>query len=221
MATPAQILANRANAQLSTGPTTAACKAAVSQNATPFGVFLPHENPEEFAALLASLEDEHAPETPTEKFLVTEMARAQWKLARIEAMEAAVFVSASITELLNKPNNLPMQLDRYAASARRAWHKALDALVKYRAAVAADDVRYSRVRRNLAQAEVNEIMAAPLPSVPCRAPQPEYKSKPIPADLALELDRHMRRDHLFDPKNDASQMSKRLRKWFEQAAAAA
>ena len=64
-------------------------------------------------------------------------------------------------------------------------------------------------------------MAAPLPSVPCRAPQPEYKSKPIPADLAFELDRHMRRDPLFDPKNDASQMSKRLQKWFAQAASAA
>ena len=45
---------------------------------------------EDFANLLASLEDEYQPETASETFLITEMARAQWKLGRIEAIEAAV-----------------------------------------------------------------------------------------------------------------------------------
>jgi hypothetical protein len=236
MATLAQALANKTNAQLSTGPKTEAGKAAVSQNATSHGLsstrffFLPHENPEEFAALLVALEEEHEPQTPTEKFLVTEMARAQWKLTRIEHMEAAVLAgivaagpqdpwAAFATELQNKPNNALAQLDRYAASARRNWHKALDTLIKYRDAVATDELIYSRVRANHAEAEVNEMIAEPLPCVPSPAPQPEYHSKPMPADLACELERHMRRDPLFDPKNDSSQMSRRLRKWFDKAAA--
>ena len=237
MATPAQILASRANAQLSTGPRTEAGKAAVSQNATSHGLsstrfrFLPHENPAHFAGLLASLEDEHQPETPTEKFLVTEMARAQWRLARIEAIEASVLTNAAAAteepwaaiaaEFQNKAGDAIARLDRYAASARRAWHKALDTLIHYRAAVAVGDVRDSRIRRNLAEAEVNEILSAPLPCVPSPAPQPEYNSKPMPADLASELQRHLRRDPLFSPETDASQMSKRLRKWFAQAASAA
>ena len=39
MATTAQILANRQNAEVSTGPVTAAGRARVSQNATRFGLF--------------------------------------------------------------------------------------------------------------------------------------------------------------------------------------
>jgi hypothetical protein len=160
------------------------------------------------------------------------MARAQWKLTRIEHMEATVLAGvmaascrpqepwAAITdELQNKAGNALKQLDRYAASARRAWHKAVDTLVKYRDAVATDELTYSRVRANLAEAEVNEIMAAPLPCVPAPAPQPEYKSNPMPIDLANELKGHLRRDPLFDPKNDSSQMSKRLQEWFDKAAA--
>jgi hypothetical protein len=50
--------------------------------------FLPHENPEDFATLLNGLEDEFQPESASEKSLITEMARAQWKLGRIEAIEA-------------------------------------------------------------------------------------------------------------------------------------
>src|SRR5688572_19199204 len=227
MATPAQALANKTNAQLSTGPKTEAGKAAVSQNATSHGLssarffFLPHENPEEFAALLVALEEEHEAQTPSEKFLITEMARAQWKLTRIEHMEATVLAGimaassspqepwAAITEKLqNEPGNALKQLDRYAASARRAWHKAVDTLMKYRDAVIDDELTYSRIRANHAEAEVNEIMAAPLPSVPSPepAPQPDYKSNPMPIDLANELKGHLRRDLLFDPKNDASQM---------------
>ena len=61
MASTAQVLANRANARLSTGPKTEAGKAAVSQNAASHGLssgsftLLPHENPEEFNQLLESL----------------------------------------------------------------------------------------------------------------------------------------------------------------------
>jgi hypothetical protein len=127
--------------------------------------------------------------------------------------------SAVTDELQNKPNSALKQLDRYAASARRAWHKALDALMKYRDAVIDDELAWSRIRRNHAEAEAHELIAEPLPSVPSPAPQPEYKSKPMLLDLACELERHMRRDPLFDPRNDASQMSKRLQKWFQKTAA--
>jgi hypothetical protein len=38
----------------------------------------------------------------------------------------------------------------------------------------------------------------------------------MPQSLRTEWDRHKRRDPLFDPHFDRSQMSKDLRKWFEK-----
>ena len=239
MATTAQVLANRANAQQSTGPKTEAGKAAVSQNATSHGLscarffFLPHENPEDFATLLAGLEDEYQPESASEKFLITEMARAQWKLGRIEAIEAAVLAGAGAkvaadtndpwaaiaTEFQSTTGDALLKLERYATSARRVWHKSLDTLLKLRAAMSTSDVRYSRVRRNLSDMALNELLSAPLPGEPVYFAQLEQKNKtnPMPAHLEKELQSHKRRDPLFDPKNDASQMSRELRKWIEAA----
>jgi hypothetical protein len=37
----------------------------------------------------------------------------------------------------------------------------------------------------------------------------------MPTHLERELAAHRRRDPLFDPRMDASQMSKELRKWFQ------
>jgi hypothetical protein len=49
------------------------------------------------------------------------------------------------------------------------------------------------------------------------APEPPpAPQKPMPEHLRRELEAHKRRDALFGPKNDASQMSKVLRHWFEK-----
>jgi hypothetical protein len=44
------------------------------------------------------------------------------------------------------------------------------------------------------------------------------KAKPMPPQLAAELDSHKRRDPYFDPEMDRSQMSKQLRRWFDKLA---
>ena len=236
MATPAQTLANRANAQHSTGPKTEGGKAAVAQNSTSHGLssvgftLLPHENPEAFVELKRSIEEQWEPETATEYFLVTEMVRAQWRLVRIEAIEAAVLTGAGeaehdswaaiARELQSTTGDALMKLDRYAASARRAWHKSVEALLKQRAAADLAAVRHTRVRRNISEAEVNEFLTAPLPGEPPRHnPTPSCETKPLPVHLQRELQAHKRRDPLFDPRLDASQMSKELRKWFEASRA--
>ena len=236
MATTAQVLANRANSQHSTGPKTEAGKSAVSQNATSHGLssarffLLPHENPEDFDTLLSGLEDEFQPESATEKFLVTEMARAQWKLGRIEAIEAAVLSQAAAadsndpwaaiaTEFQSTAGDALAKLDRYAASARRVWHKSLDTLLKLRAAVSTSDVRYSRVRRNLSEMALNELLSAPLPGEPVYFAQIQQQNgtKPMPSHLQFELDYHKRNDPNFDPKTDTTKMGTELRKWFAAA----
>ena len=213
MASLAQIEANQANAQLSTGPRTEAGKAAVAHNrlthglASPGFFILPGEDPEEFLALRAAFHVEYRPVTATELFLVDEMTHARWKLPRIAPMEAAilsghevpiagVFLHAPAADALQK-------LGRYEAAIRRGW---------YRAHTALQALRRESARQT---APKQSPVAPPPPADP--DPEPICDSNPMPADLARELAAHKARDPLFDPVMDASQMSKRLRRWFERS----
>ena len=79
MASPAQIAANRANAQRSTGPRSVAGKNITRQNATTHGLcrhitLLDDDDPSEAQALLAELMAEHQPQGPTEEIIVFKMA---------------------------------------------------------------------------------------------------------------------------------------------------
>src|SRR5436190_21902750 len=83
MSTAPQILANRANAQSSTGPQTGPGKTRSSQNSLRHGLasgrmIIPGEDPEAFDALLADLVKDHKPGTPTEQLLVEQMAQNFW-----------------------------------------------------------------------------------------------------------------------------------------------
>jgi hypothetical protein len=242
MATAAQIAANRANAQRSTGPRTDTGKAAVAQNHLSHGLssktfsLLPVEDPSAFESLLTSLTQEHRPETPTETFLVEDMARAQWKLERALRIEAEILTPAenagtgwsAIAALFRNDcssEQALLKLNRYEQAARRAWHKALEQLLKLRAAVRSAVERDARTRRNEEQALMYQILNAPVPGRLARslgssaAAEPKNcDSNPMPVHLQRELDAHIRRDPLFNPRMDASQMSKELRKWFDRNA---
>jgi len=79
MASPAQIAANIANAQRSTGPRTEAGKSITSQNAATHGLCraitcLDDDDADEVQALLAALMAEHQPQGPTEEIFVFKMA---------------------------------------------------------------------------------------------------------------------------------------------------
>src|SRR5258707_8170864 len=94
MASPAQMEANRKNAQKSTGPKTPEGRAAVRLNGLKHGLnsailVLEGESQSDFENLLDSLEAEHQPATPTEVILVRQMAMAAWRLQRLFHMEAA------------------------------------------------------------------------------------------------------------------------------------
>src|ERR687886_2260783 len=96
MSSTAQILANRQNAALSSGPSTPEGKAASSKNATRHGLsgafaLLPNENLEELGQLAARIRDEFHPEGDTETFLVEQMIQARWKLLRIERFEGEAY----------------------------------------------------------------------------------------------------------------------------------
>ena len=88
--------ANRRNSAKSTGPRTAAGKAASRNNAYRHGmrsrsVVIPGEDRAAYERLLAEMKAEHQPNTKHELFLVRQMTDAQWRLERLKGIEAALF----------------------------------------------------------------------------------------------------------------------------------
>jgi hypothetical protein len=93
---PARLAANQANSKLSTGPRTDAGKAKTSLNAvktalTGRTVLLPGDDAEAYEQHLAAFTEEYKPAGLRESELVQSIADTYWRLARIPALEAALF----------------------------------------------------------------------------------------------------------------------------------
>ncbi|HMF75713.1 MAG TPA: hypothetical protein VK604_08645 [Bryobacteraceae bacterium] len=91
-----RVLANRANAQFSTGPTSFEGKAKVSLNAVKTGltgrtVLLPNEDAAEYQQYLGEYESELQPVGVRERDLVQSIADTMWRLRRIPGLEMALF----------------------------------------------------------------------------------------------------------------------------------
>ncbi len=131
----ARFNANRANSQSSTGPVTAAGRAASSQNHTKHGLarhngvfkLLSSEDPAGFEALQASLAEEHQPETETEVILVNEMAESNWLASRALNLQHICFDPQTGQVADCKLFSLYL---RYHTTHQRAFHKALNQLIK-------------------------------------------------------------------------------------------
>ncbi len=135
MSTEAQIAANQANAQLSTGPRTPEGKLAIAQNNLRHGFtgrfsVLPWEDHEEFQFLHRELAAEHRPVTATEEVLVEKMAQSYWLARRAIGMQRACFNQNS--PICERPKDLALFL-RYETTHDRAFHTALNQLLKLRA----------------------------------------------------------------------------------------
>ena len=104
-----RLLANQANAQLSTGPQTPAGKATSSLNAVKTGltghtVLLPSDNTAEYDRHVAAFNDEYQPVGLQECELVQSIADTFWRLRRIPILETAIFAKGRIefAELFNE-----------------------------------------------------------------------------------------------------------------------
>ncbi len=129
MATTAQILANRQNAENSLGPVTAAGKTRVSQNATKFGLFSVANfvRPEEqntFNEFESGYLAELAPGSPLEQTLAREIIHAAWRLRRCASLEVAPPDDLTDEEL----DRLQTSIDRARAAAQRTFHRSLKEL---------------------------------------------------------------------------------------------
>jgi uncharacterized protein YecA (UPF0149 family) len=129
MATTAQILANRQNAERSTGPVTAEGRARVSQNAAKLGLFSVANfvRPEEqdiFKEFETGYMAELSPVTPLEQTLAREILHAAWRLRRCAALEIAPPENMTDEEL----DRLQVSIDRARAAAQRTFHRSLKEL---------------------------------------------------------------------------------------------
>src|SRR5215207_2430552 len=96
MASPAQMAANRRNAQRSTGPRTEEGKKAVRHNAVTHGmtaqvIVLPHESSVDYHEIRASLIESYAPASTQELMLVDQIAAGYWRTIRARRFETAMF----------------------------------------------------------------------------------------------------------------------------------
>src|SRR5579884_3346442 len=129
MATTAQILANRQNAELSLGPATAEGRARVSQNATKFGLFSvanfvrPAER-DIFNQFESGYLAELAPATSLEQTLAREIIHAAWRLRRCANLEIAPPDDLTDEEL----DRLQASIDRARSAAQRTFHRSLKEL---------------------------------------------------------------------------------------------
>jgi hypothetical protein len=129
--------ANRANAQLSTGPSLAG-RAISSLNHTTHGLarhtngafkLLSTEDPAGFEAFKQSMLDEHQATTPTESILVNAMVESSWLAQRAQRLHDTCLNpdTGEITDTAKA--SLYM---RYHTTHTRAFHKSLNDLLKLR-----------------------------------------------------------------------------------------
>ena len=96
MATRKQIEANRRNAQLSTGPRTAAGKAVSRFNALKTGIdahlpIIPGERPEALESLTAEYRERFQPANTEQSLLVDVLVGYDWQLRRLRMSEAQLW----------------------------------------------------------------------------------------------------------------------------------
>jgi len=119
MATDKQIIANKQNAQLSTGPKTTSGKEIVSKNAIKHGIFtkdllissdIENESEDEYQSILNNLIDSLLPCNQMESMLVEKIAVDFWRLRRTIRFETGCIARAIESLLIDfysysRPNN--------------------------------------------------------------------------------------------------------------------
>jgi hypothetical protein len=151
MSTDAQIRANQANAQHSTGPKTEEGKSASSKNNFHHGLtgasfsVLSFEDPADFEHVLNGLRIEHQPATMTESILVENMARAYWLSKRALRCQDACFTDGNLT-MEEQTKRLALFI-RYQTTHDRAFHRNLTDLLKLRAEKRKEQIGFDSQKR--------------------------------------------------------------------------
>ncbi len=170
----AQLAANRANAQLSTGPTTEEGKAKSSMNALKHGltgktVLLPTDDSAEYERKLQARIDALKPATDEELTLVQSMVDAAWRLSRIQSLETGIMLKGQIEFASKFEDQSP---------ARRAQLIDVEAYLKYEKSIRNLQIQEARLHRRL---EKDQAELTRLQTIRKREELLASQANPIPA----------------------------------------
>jgi len=193
MASPAQILANRDNAQRSTGPKTETGKQTSSRNATRHGltgaqIVIPGEDSAAYEDLRQGLHDSFRPANDPERLLVEQIAAGSWRLQRAHRIEAAVLTklaedsdnpeAAIASAFIERPADLA-RIQRYVTAAHNAYYKALRELEKMQQKRRAEEEEMAMAAmHSLMQSKMQSRLAPPTGFVSKSSPQPVVSNAP-------------------------------------------
>jgi hypothetical protein len=180
MASPAQITANRANAQKSTGPRSVEGKSNSRFNALQHGIdaasiVIPGEDPAAYEALAAQYRRDLRPQSPSEIFHVDTMLRADWMKRRLQLVEADLYrtllaetpgSSLAAALLSDSPAaKLLVRVQRQIAAFERTWYRANTELRRARHQAEADtDPAFDRSLDSLHSPSPSELASFPPPA---------------------------------------------------------
>ena len=168
--TAPQHLANKLNAQASTGPKSDVGKAISSRNAIAHGLtakqlIIPGEDPAEYEALRASLVQHYRPADEVELRMVENIAECQWRVRRLRAAEVA-FYNRSIDEAMTDNPDLAPEEAMALFFTDKVYRQKMSLFLRYQSAVeraydkAIKELQVERKRR----AQLGEPAPAPAPS---------------------------------------------------------
>jgi hypothetical protein len=145
MATRKQIEANRRNARKSTGPRTAAGRAASSRNAlrhglTAYQIVIPDASAVEFTAFYRERYEALAPVDPVGEGLVERIITCEWRLRRTYRVEARLMSKIEAPYSLSLILNQLGALSRYEAALDRALQRARHDFERHQARIRGEDV---------------------------------------------------------------------------------
>jgi hypothetical protein len=187
MASVAQLTANRANAQRSTGPRSEEGKAASRFNALTYGLearsrVIPGENPAELESLAAAYYRQFNPVGPLEDFLVETIVAADWNRRRYTRVEAQLY--RMLMSLSDPPSDAAAAFGgdvtgakilqsafRQSASAERSYFRALTELRRAQKERLAEETEVEAAPRRHPRAAPSPSRGRVRPSNWLRSPQ--------------------------------------------------
>jgi hypothetical protein len=154
MSSEAQIAANRANAEHSTGPRTEEGRAASSKNHLVHGLaakeslLLPTEDGAAYDKSLADFTAEWNPTTPAETALVISAVRFHWMADRAQRLQMESINDCLSLNALPADTNRFERMLRYQTQFDRAFHRALNTLMKLRAARQNEQIGFESAKQH-------------------------------------------------------------------------
>lgn len=178
-----QIKANRLNSQLSTGPTTPEGKSASASNSLKHGIYstailLPNEDPDAYQSMCNEFFTGLHPIGPLERTLVQRLIDCQWRMNRLDAIEAGFYEQDdddTPTQVFsfNVAQGYFVELSRQWARQERTFRRAM-----------LDLLALQKERKQAPSEQLASIPHKPAPRpaalAPVHAQQPPTPSEPSP-----------------------------------------